>query len=176
VGTLNSLYGQTAAFTQARGAEAASEEFSLLNAAAEAFASIARNLSGLVPTFFDPLGVGSVGDKEAAAAESGMNTDVFARLQGSFSPVGAYAYLIFILLYFPCVAALGAAMRELGRGTGMLLAVYLTVFAWVAAVLVFQIFEGGSVFWILNSVLLAAALAGFFVFFGKKVFGIRQNV
>jgi ferrous iron transport protein B len=170
IGTLSSLYGQTEAFARD------SEEFSLLEGIAAAFASIPRNLAGLGDTMLDPLGFASVGgDEQAAAEEAGMNTDVFARLRRSFSAAGAYAYLIFILLYFPCVAAQGAAMRELGRRLGILLAAYLSVFAWVAAVLVFQLGEGGSAFWIAASAFLAAAVIGFFAFFGKRVFGLETG-
>jgi ferrous iron transport protein B len=171
VGTLSSLYGQRAAFAQARAGDGGPGGFSLCAGVAEAFASIPRNLAGLGASLLDPLGFGALGgDGEQAAREAGMDTDVFAHLRGSFDPVGAYAYLIFILLYFPCVAAQGAALRELGRRLGILLAAYLTIFAWIASVLVFQIGKGGSVFWIASSLLLAAAIAGFFALFGKKIF------
>ncbi|MDR1179722.1 MAG: ferrous iron transport protein B, partial [Spirochaetales bacterium] len=182
VGTLSSLYGQKAASASVRDSGSGNEEragaldFSLSDGIVEAFASIPRNLSELGSSLLDPLGFGSLdADEQEAAQEAGMDADVFGRLRDAFSSVGAYSYLIFILLYFPCVAAQGTAMRELGRGLGILLAVYLTVFAWVAAVLVFQIGEGGSAFWITSSALLAALVIGFFAFFGKKVFKAKEN-
>ncbi|MDR3200991.1 MAG: Fe(2+) transporter permease subunit FeoB [Spirochaetales bacterium] len=173
VGTLSSLYGQRAALAEAHDSKGDSGEFSLLDGITEAFLSISRNLADLGASFLDPLGFRAVsGDEESAAEEAGMDTDVFERLRRSFSPAAAYAYLIFILLYFPCVAAQGAAIRELGRKMGMFLAAYLTTFAWVAAVLVFQIAEGGSALWIILCAGIAAAVIGFFALFGKRVFGV----
>jgi ferrous iron transport protein B len=181
VGTLSSLYGQRQALAEAHGDLSApegragreeEEGLSLLGGIAEAFATIPRNLAELGSRLFDPLDFSSIGGEEEAQ-EAGMDTGVFERLRSSFTPAAAYAYLIFILLYFPCVAAQGAAMRELGRRPGLLLPAYLTAFAWVAAVLVFQIAEGGSALWIAVSLLAAALIAGFFAVFGKKVFGVE---
>jgi ferrous iron transport protein B len=182
VGTLSSLYGQREALAQAHegfppegeGLSEKQEAFSLWGGIAEAFISVPRNFAELGSRLFDPLDFASVrGGEEEAAREAGMDSGVFERLRSSFTPAGAYAYLIFILLYFPCVAAQGAAMRELGRRLGWLLPTYLTIFAWVAAVLVFQIAEGGGVLWIAVSLLAAAAVIGFFAAFGKKVFGVK---
>ncbi|MDR1317777.1 MAG: Fe(2+) transporter permease subunit FeoB [Spirochaetales bacterium] len=176
VGTLSSLYGQRAASAHDHEDQAGATDFSLSEAIVEALTSIPRNLADLGSSLLDPLGFSALGaDEQTAAQEAGMDADVFARLRAAFSSVGAYSYLIFILLYFPCVAAQGTAMRELGRGLGMLLAAYLTIFAWVASVLVFQIGEGGSALWITSSALLAAAVIGFFAFFGKKVFRAEEN-
>ncbi|MGI6261284.1 MAG: ferrous iron transport protein B [Acutalibacteraceae bacterium] len=61
-----------------------------------------------------------------------------------FSPLAAYAFLVFTLLYTPCAAAIAAVGRELGskkQAAGVALGQ--TMFAWVAALLVFQV---GSLF------------------------------
>jgi ferrous iron transport protein B len=185
VGTLSSLYGQDAAFEDATafedgvpqegGAEVEEESFSLAAGIAEAFASIPQSLAQLGAKLFDPIGFGAVAEEAQAEEESGRGAHVFTRLRGAFTPASAYAYLIFILLYFPCVAAQGAAIRELGKKCGAVLAVYLTLFAWVASVLFFQIAEGGSAAWIASSLLLAAGVVLFFALAGKKVFALEAE-
>ncbi len=56
-----------------------------------------------------------------------------------FTPVKAYAFLIFVLLYFPCVATIATLRREIGRGWAAFTIVNSVVLAWVMAFLVFQI-------------------------------------
>lgn len=57
-----------------------------------------------------------------------------------FSKVTAFAYLMFILLYFPCIAVVAAVRRESGNWKWALFMVsYTTVVAWVVGLLVNQI-------------------------------------
>jgi ferrous iron transport protein B len=51
---------------------------------------------------------------------------------------GAFAYLLFILLYFPCTAALAAIYREAGRGWTLFVAGWTTSVAYIAATLFYQ--------------------------------------
>ncbi|WP_028898101.1 ferrous iron transport protein B [Prevotella sp. HUN102] len=52
----------------------------------------------------------------------------------------AFSFLIFVLLYFPCVATIAAVKGETGSWKwGIFSAVYTTVLAWVVSALVFQI-------------------------------------
>jgi ferrous iron transport protein B len=57
-----------------------------------------------------------------------------------FSPLSAISFLMFTLLYTPCVAALAAAKRELGsiKGTVFIM-LYQSGIAWIAALCVYQI-------------------------------------
>lgn len=65
-------------------------------------------------------------------------------LQQVFSPLAGYAFLTFVLLYVPCVAAFSAMKRELGSWRWAIgAAVYQTACAWFVSFLVFQI---GSLF------------------------------
>ena len=75
----------------------------------------------------------------ASAAELG-NT-----LHTLFSPLAAFSFLIFTLLYTPCVAAISAVKRELGslRGTSFVI-FYQTGFAWAVAFAIYQI---GNIWW-----------------------------
>ena len=56
--------------------------------------------------------------------------------QPVFTPWVAFGYMVFILLYFPCVAALTAVKRESNLKWMLFTAVYTTSVAWVAAFLV----------------------------------------
>ena len=61
-------------------------------------------------------------------------------LQEGITPLAAYAYLIFILLYFPCIATIAAIKNETGSWRwATFAAVYTTAVAWIASALVFQI-------------------------------------
>jgi len=57
-----------------------------------------------------------------------------------FTPITAFAYLMFILLYFPCVAVVAAVKKESGNWKWALFMVtYTTAVAWVVAFLVNQL-------------------------------------
>lgn len=59
-------------------------------------------------------------------------------LQNAFSPLSAAAYLVFILLYVPCVATVGAQKQEFGiRWTALSLMITMLV-PWLLAVLIYQ--------------------------------------
>lgn len=60
-----------------------------------------------------------------------------------FSPLKAYAFMLFVLLYFPCVATIATLRREIGRGWAAFTAVNSMLLAWLVAFAVFQI---GSLF------------------------------
>lgn len=127
VGTLNSLYDTMAANNTAQSAadDAAAEEvpaeeeggFSLSATFSEAVGTIGENFAGLTGAFSDPLGisVGDLSDEAAAAEEQGValgTIDTIKTLFGSSSAV--FAYLLMVLLYVPCVAAVAAIYREVG--------------------------------------------------------------
>jgi ferrous iron transport protein B len=53
-----------------------------------------------------------------------------------FTPWVAYGFMLFILLYFPCVAAITAIRREAGRKWMLFVIFYTTAVAWLAAFVV----------------------------------------
>ena len=162
VGTLNSIYL----------AEAPDEEGEVDIGAgvSEAFESIPANLSGIFGALTDPLGMGIVADDEAVVgAELETPAVLFERLRSGFTAPGAYAYLLFVLIYFPCVAALAAAIREMGAGLGWLLAVYSTVVAWSVATLFFQLTTGPNPVFVVLPLALLALMGLLFLILGKTV-------
>lgn len=61
-------------------------------------------------------------------------------LSEGITPLIAYAYLIFILLYFPCVATIAAIKNETGSWRwAAFAACYTTVVAWIVSALVYQV-------------------------------------
>ena len=143
VGTLSALYAQNA---EAEAGDGGEDPFDFLGAIGEAFASIPEALMGVGGGLSDPLGVGILGeDDQALSEELEFDMGLFARMRQMFNVHSALAYLVFVLIYFPCVAAFGAAVQEIGRGYGWLLAGYLTVLAYVVATLYYQFTTGPSV-------------------------------
>lgn len=159
VGTLNSLYSQ---IDHAKQAEAGGDdEFDFWSGVKEAFASIPANLSGVWDGLRDPLGLGVVSsDQKAVAEEVGADQAVYSAMQRYFTkgPLQAYAYLLFILIYMPCVAALGAILREMGPKYGWLSMAYLTVLAWVVSTLFYQVTLGRQLIWIVAPLVLMALM------------------
>jgi ferrous iron transport protein B len=86
----------------------------------------------LLRTFLPFLG-GEV-EQEPSADMSGLR----AELKRHFAPAAALAFLVFTLLYVPCVATLGAMRSEFGWKWAAFSAVYQTGTAWLLAVIVYQ--------------------------------------
>jgi ferrous iron transport protein B len=63
--------------------------------------------------------------------------------QKVFTPLVAYSMMLFILIYFPCVAVIAAIRREASWQWSVFTMVYTTVLAWLVAFATFQI---GSLF------------------------------
>jgi len=63
--------------------------------------------------------------------------------QKVFTPLVAYSMMLFILIYFPCVAVIAAIRREASWQWSVFTMVYTTVLAWIVAFATFQI---GSLF------------------------------
>ena len=78
-------------------------------------------------------GVNLIGEE----AES-EDTALSIALRKQFTPLSAVSLLIFVLLYVPCVATLGAIKHEFGTSWAVTSAVYQTVVAWLMAFIVYQ--------------------------------------
>ena len=77
---------------------------------------------------------------DSATEDSAGSTRLQQALLKSVTPAGALAYMVFILLYFPCIATFIAIKNEGGGWKwAIITAVYTLVLAWVAAFITFQI-------------------------------------
>ena len=137
VGTLDALYSQLAN----TGATPDKAPFNLADALAAACATVPKNLSAVADNLLDPLGlnIGTVDDMASAAGEQDVKTDTFAAMQHSFDgKAGAFAYLLFILLYAPCVAATAAIYRETNTGWTLFVVFWTTGIAYMTATIFYQ--------------------------------------
>ncbi|MDR0455235.1 MAG: ferrous iron transport protein B [Treponema sp.] len=75
-----------------------------------------------------------------AVLTSASVAELSGALHTLFSPLSAFSFLIFTLLYTPCAAAVAAVKRELGSVKGAILIIlYQTGIAWLAAFCFYQI-------------------------------------
>jgi ferrous iron transport protein B len=138
VGTLDALYSQLSTPTID-----ASEKmpFNLQDALLAACATVPKNLRAIADNLLDPLGlnIGDVNDITSAASEQQVKMDTFSAMQHSFDgKVGAFAYLLFILLYAPCVAATAAIYRETNSGWTFFVVFWTTGIAYMTATIFYQ--------------------------------------
>ena len=79
--------------------------------------------------------IAGVGAKEIVASTIG----VLGGLE-NITPLIAYCYLLFVLLYFPCIATIAAIKNETGSWRwAIVAAVYTTVLAWIVSAVVYQV-------------------------------------
>ena len=57
----------------------------------------------------------------------------------TFTPVTAYAFMVFVLLYFPCVATISTLRKEIGAKWAWFSVVHSLVLAWVMSFMIYQI-------------------------------------
>ncbi|MES9873229.1 MAG: Fe(2+) transporter permease subunit FeoB [Candidatus Sedimenticola sp. 6PFRAG7] len=139
VGTLDTLYSQLA--EEASGETADEKPATILESLSEAAATIPANLAALRDTLLDPLSldVGDVSSLEAAAEEQAVNTGTFGAMAARFDgQAGAFAYLLFILLYSPCVATMGAIKRETGTPWTLFVIAWTTGIAFTISTVFYQ--------------------------------------
>ena len=140
VGTLDALYTESESEADAGAPD-------LLGAAGEAFTSIGTEFIALADTLTDPLGIsiGDVSDAEAVAEEQEVQGSTLTNMANLFvSPFAAFCYLVFILLYAPCVAVLGAVNKEAGWRWTLLVFSWSTALAYIAATVTYQIGTFGT--------------------------------
>ncbi len=103
--------------------------------------SLGVMFSGLVPD--EPAAaVGELVEDgtSAVTASDGTTSSLQRALLRSISPAAALAYMVFILLYFPCIATFVAIRQETGAWKwAILTAVYTIALAWVAAFITYNI-------------------------------------
>ena len=95
-----------------------------LSIACSASESMLGVVGNILAPLFSSLGFGDgrfavsliagFGGKEAVAGTLGVMFDSVANMRSVISPAGAFCFLVFILLYTPCVSAVAAARKELG--------------------------------------------------------------
>lgn len=127
VGTLNTLYLQSSQLT-----EMAMAHYDLWTGLSTALWSIPQNLSHLGSALGNPIA--------ASAADSELSLSVYGIMAQRFDgAVGAYAYLLFVLLYIPCVSTMAVIRQEANKKMMWLSVVWSFVVAYCTAVLFYQL-------------------------------------
>ena len=127
---------------------------SRLNVVADSADSLLAMMGHWLAPIFAPLGfddwriptalITGFSAKEAVVSTLGVLTGTSMEalgtaLTGLFTPLSAISFLVFTLLYTPCMAAIAAVKRELGSGVlAGCVVVLQCVVAWAAAFLVYQ--------------------------------------
>lgn len=173
IGTMKGLYGQQAAqgnseegIENSEDAEE-EEEYSFMGGIKDAFATIPENLKGVGSRLLDPLGVGDAqgeveDDEESTAAANALRQ----HFPKGFHQV--FSFLLFILLYVPCIAATGVVFREIGKLYGTIFVGYLTLLGWSVATIYHAVMVSGSSLWFSIGAGILLAMFGGFWAYGKK--------
>ena len=86
------------------------------------------------------LSVLYVGDDDAEALSKRLTEPSKLTGKTPFTPASALAFMVFVLLYFPCIATLSAIVRETGSWKyGIFSFLYNTVLAWCFGFLTYRI-------------------------------------
>lgn len=126
-----------------------------LNYLSDSSQSILASLGSALAQLFAPLGfcdwraatalVSGISAKESVVSTLSVlvgtsEAHLSSSLQTIFTPLSAYAFLAFTVLYMPCVAAFAATKRELGSWKEALLTIgYQTLAAYIVGLLIYQI-------------------------------------
>jgi ferrous iron transport protein B len=163
VGALDAMYSNLAG---AVGGDEA-QPFSLALRWQQASGSVRDNLVDVLHNLGDPLGLGileTADDLEAAAEEQAVSTSTFGAMVERFDgQAGAFAYLLFILLYAPCVAATSAIFRETSSRWTLFAVFWSTGLAYMTSVIFYQLatfarHPVASVVWVVSLALLFAGV------------------
>ncbi|WP_423063395.1 Fe(2+) transporter permease subunit FeoB [Candidiatus Paracoxiella cheracis] len=127
VGTLNTLYSEAGHLTQQE-----ADQFNFWDGLKAAVVSVPQNLSQLGDAFKNPVAAGE--------APHDMNKTAYGVMFQRFGgKAAAFSYLLFVLLYFPCVSTMAAMRREVGRGWALFSVLWSTGLAYSLSVMCYQL-------------------------------------
>lgn len=141
VGTLDAAYSALAATDEPAGAAPTDASLDFAAGMLGALATIPANLGDALGSWADPLGleVGDLSDSTSAAAEQEVASATFGAMALRFDgTAGAFAYLLFILLYFPCAAAIAAVYQESGARWAVFVGLWTTGLGYGLATVYYQ--------------------------------------
>ena len=120
-----------------------------LNVVADSRQSILAVLAGMITPLFKPLGFGDwrlvtailtgVMAKESVVSTISILFGSTIEMVSVISAAGAMSFLVFCLLYTPCVAAIASVKKELGGKGAAYVVVIQCVVAWIAALITYII-------------------------------------
>lgn len=159
VGTLSTLYSE-----QSHLSEQTVLKFNFFGGLRDAFVSVPKKLSQLGDAFKNPI--------LANESPREMNKTTYGIMYKHFGgKAAAFAYLLFVLLYFPCLATTAEMCREVGKGWALFSVLWSTGLAYTLTVIFYQLLTVFEHPW--TTLLWNASLLAMLVF---TVAGLRHYV
>lgn len=154
VGSLNTLYAQSEQFHPLGMATG----LDIIHALQAAVWSIWDNLAGLSQALFNPI-LASAPDNDVSQSMYGV---MASRFDGQ---AGAFSYLLFILLYIPCISTMAAIRQEASRKLMWFSIVWSFLVAYTAALSFYQIARfmehpWASLLWIIAMMMILSMFVG----------------
>ncbi|MDR0413679.1 MAG: ferrous iron transport protein B [Dysgonamonadaceae bacterium] len=82
--------------------------------------------------------MGVLYQSEMSAGEDSVALRAKLKEQPTLTPLVAYSFMVFVLIYFPCIAVLVAIRKEAGLKWALFTALYTTALAWIVAFCIYQ--------------------------------------
>jgi len=128
IGTLNTLYSHIAHLNQT----IMLYDFNLVQEIKTAFISTYANIANFGASLGNPIG--------ASMNKSNLSTGAYTVMIQSFhTKTAAYAYLLFVLLYIPCVSTMAAIKQEASRKYMLLSIIWSILLAYIVAIGFYQL-------------------------------------
>ena len=158
IATLNTLYSGLAGIKPA-----AIENFQFWPSIVEAFQTIPANLSSLGDALVNPIW--------ASRADQALKPEVAGTLSAYFPDLASvFAYLLFVLLYVPCISTMAAIKKELNHFWMYFSLIWTTVIAYMTSAVFYQMATIQQHY--MSSILFLMAFAAMFYF---MQFVVKKN-
>ena len=114
-----------------------------MNMVSDPQSSMLAALAGVLAPLFIPLGFGNWQmvtalisgflAKESVVSMMAVVYGGTAAVRSAITPLAAFTFMVFCLLYTPCIAAVATIRKEQGRGSAILMVIFQCVVAWLIA-------------------------------------------
>ncbi len=121
-----------------------------------------------------PMGINKMLGINGSAKQDQSKSPFFTALHNNFhGQIGAYAYLLFVLLYFPCIATTSTAYKESSAVWSLFMVFWATAMAYITATLFYQFatfsqHPEATIAWGAGSAFFMAAVILGFLYWGKQ--------
>ena len=114
-----------------------------MNMVSDPQSSMLAALAGFMAPLFIPLGFGNWQmvtalisgflAKESVVSMMAVVYGGTAAVRSAITPLAAFTFMVFCLLYTPCIAAVATIRKEQGRGSAILMVIFQCIVAWLVA-------------------------------------------
>ena len=163
VSTLDNLYSSMESGPDTRVEEKV--DFNFKSGIVDAFKAIPEGFSEMLESD-SPTETANAESMDGNPDLSGTTHSTVEMIQEHFGgPISGFAYILFILIYVPCIAVVATIYRETNWKWATLSTAYLTILAWIISTLFYQIgtfsaHPTSGMFWISIALALLAGVIG----------------